>query len=165
MRPTASDRLILTALALLTVGSVGLKGAVGAPVDNLSAASSGQLELRLARILQAQGFATRLHPYPNRSPAVISTRGPCRLSVRDASEGSSAVTIFAADASGIGPVRYFYEGRTYSAPPALAMRLARLAGEVKSRVGIDASAPIAIAMATSPECGSSDFGLDDLQAS
>jgi hypothetical protein len=164
VRPTASDRLILAALALLTVGSVGLKGAVGATVDNPSAASSGQLEFRLARILQAQGFATRLRPYPNRSPAVISTRGPCRLSVRDASEGSSAVAIFAADASGIGPVRYLYQGETRSAPPALAMRLDRLRVELQGKLGIQASAALPLALATSASCGSDNFGLEDLHA-
>lgn len=164
MRPTANDRFILATLALLTVGSVGLKGAIGAPVDDRSPAQSRQLEFRLARVLQAQGFTAALHQYPARSPAVLSTRGACRLSVRDASEGSSAMAIFAADAAGIGPVRYLFDGKTYSAPPALAMRLARFNAELRGKLGLETSASPPLALAASPGCGGSMFRLNDLSA-
>jgi hypothetical protein len=164
VRPAASDRLILAALALLTVGSVGLKGAVGVPVDATTASAPGQLELRVARLLQAQGFATAVHHYPDRSPAVLAVRGACRLSVRDASEGSSAMAIFAVDAAKVGPVSYLYDGKTYSAPPAFAMRLARLTGEIRGKLGLETSASPPLALAASPGCGGSMFRLNDLSA-
>lgn len=159
MRPTASNKLVLGALALLTVGSVGLKSAVGAPADAPAASAPGQYELRLARTLQSQGFATIAHTYPDRSPAVLAVRGSCRISVRDAGEGSSAMAIFAADAVAIGPVRYLYQGKITSAAPALAMRIGRFTAEVRTRLGLESSVPISLALATSPGCGTGTFGL------
>ena len=159
MRPIASDRLILAALALLTVGSVGLKSAADPP-GQPPAAASGQLDQHLAQLLRAQRFTTVLQPYPNRSPAVLATRGACRLSVRDASGGSSDAAIFATDAANIGPVRYLYRGKAAASPPDLAMRLARLSAEVRQRFGLAASVPIPLALASSPECGPGSFGLE-----
>lgn len=157
----ASDKLILAALALLTVGSVGLKGAAGPPAD-ASTAAPDQLDLRLARTLQAQGFATTVHPYPNRSPAVLATRGQCRLSVRDAANAASDAAIFAVDAASIGPVRYLFQGRQSKEPPAVAMRIARLNAELRWKLGLGGTAPVPLGLAASPGCGSSDFGLANL---
>ena len=158
-----SDKLVIAALAVLTLGSVGLKGAVGAPSNDAPPQQSGKLEAQLSALLRAQGFSTVLRAYHNRSSAVIASRGACRLSVRNASDGDSDQAVYAVDAASIGPVRYLYRGKTYSSPPSLAMRLTRFKTEVKDRLGMPARVPIPLALASSPQCGSADFRLTALR--
>jgi hypothetical protein len=60
-------------------------------------------------------------------------------------------------------VRYVYRGRSYSEPPAFAMRLGRIQSEVQGRLGMARAAPMPVAIAVSLGCGRGDFGLADLK--
>jgi len=165
VRLLGSDSLLLGAFAVLAIGSVGLKAAVGVPLDGLADARPGQLEDQLADQLRSQGFSTFVHPYMMRSPAVFAERGDCRLSVRDARGGAEYVAVFASDARAIGPVRYFYGGRSYREPPALAFRVGRLETELQTRFGFRTMAHVPVAVATSAGCAGNDFGLSDARLS
>src|SRR5947208_15732945 len=98
-----------------------------------------------------------------RTPIVSASNGQCRLSVQDARGGESYKDIFSQDARGIGPVRYLYAGRTYAAVPGITIRLGRLEAELESRFGRGSGAPVPLALATSPECGANNFGLDEVR--
>src|SRR5438270_4089146 len=163
MRPSANDRVVIGMFIALAVSSVGLKAWAGPPRDGLIDRHPGQLEDQLVRSLQSQGFATRLRPFKLRSSVVFATRGQCRLSVRNARDGAADMTIFARDASGIGSVRYLYGGQTYPSPPTFAMRAGRLKAELLNRFGLSTRARVPVALAASPACGGSDFGLDDMR--
>ena len=73
------------------------------------------------------------------------------------------VTAFARDAAGIGTVRYLYRGQRYEEPPVFAMRLGRIRTEVLSRMGLSPQAPMPVALAASPGCGTTDFGFGDVK--
>jgi hypothetical protein len=163
VRPPASDRLILAAFVLLAAGSLGLKAAAGPPRDGLMNAAAGAIERQVERSLQAQHFGTSQRTFLHRSTLILGQRGACTVAVRDARDGVAAETIFARDASGVGPVRYFYRGRTYAEPPAFAMRLGRLETELADRLGLSPRAPVAIAIAASPACGAGDYELADIR--
>ena len=158
-----SNRLVLAALALLAVSSLGLKAAAGPPRDGLMDISADRFEQNVTRILEDQHFTIAEQTFAHRTTLMMASRGQCRLGVRDARDGVAAATAFARDASGIGPVRYLYRGRSYAQPPGFSMRLGRIETEVMSRLGMAPKAPMPIALAASPDCGSGDFGLADVR--
>ena len=159
----ASDRFVLAGFALLAISSLGLKAVAGPPRDGLMDVPSDQLVRRLSNSLAAQNFATESRSFEHLSTIVFATRGACRLGVRDARGGTAIETPFARDAAPIGHLRYLYRGRSYDHVPAFAMRLGRIETELRSRLGLSARAPMPIAMAASPACGASDYGLADVR--
>jgi len=159
MRRRASDRLVLAAFALLAVSSLALKAAAGPPRDGLMDSSGDRFEREVSAILQRQQFVLAGRPFTHRRTLIVASRGECRIGVRDARDGAAVATTFATDASDIGKVRYLYRGRSYDQPPAFAMRLGRLQTEVLGRLGMSPRAPMPVALAESPACGASDFGL------
>ena len=163
MRLRANDKLLLGAFAVLAVGSIGLKAAAGPPRDGYTDSRPDLLEDELQAVLRAQHFSTDIQRKRMRSPIVVASRGKCRLSVRDARGGESFNDIFASDASSVGTLRYLYAGRTSTAMPGVAVRLGRVAAELENRLGLSSSAPAPVALATSPECGLGNFGLDDIR--
>ncbi len=163
MRPSVSDRIILAALGLLALSSLGLKAAAGPPRDGLMDVPASDLERQVSNGLETQHFTVSLEHYDHRSTLILGVRGACRVGARDAREGAARETLFARDAASIGPVRYLYRGRGYDHPPAFAMRLGRLETETLRRLGIQANAPMPVAFAASPECGAVDFGLADVR--
>jgi hypothetical protein len=159
----ASDRLVLAGFALLAISSLGLKAVAGPPRDGLMDVPSGRLVQRLSSSLAAQNFAIEPRTSVHLGTMVVATRGACRLGVRDARGGTAIETAFARDAARIGHVRYLYRGRSYDQVPAFAIRLGRIETEVMSRLGMPRQAPMPIALAASPDCGTSDFGLADVR--
>ena len=162
MRPTANDRFVLAAFGLLAISSLGLKAAAGPPRDGLEV-STADFDRRIVATLESQHFTTVEQNIPHRSTLILGTRGGCRLGARDARDGTKSATVFARDASSIGPVRYLYRGRSYAHAPAFAMRLGRIETELLSRLGASPKAPMPVALAASPECGTGDFGLADFR--
>jgi len=165
VRLHGSDRLLLCGFAALAVGSVGLKAAAGPPRDGFTDSRPGQIEDELQDRLRSQSFVTTVRRVPTRTALILAQKGECRLSVRDARGGISFATVFARDARGIGPVRYLYEGRAHPEMPGLAVRWGRFRAELKARLGLGRSAPVPVALATSPGCGRNDFGLDEVRLS
>lgn len=163
MRLPDSDKLLLIGFIALAIGSVGLKAVAGPPRDGFTDSRPGQLEDQLQSRLRSQVFVTGVRPVQMRSPIILARKGQCRLSVRDARGGESFKDIFSHDARDVGPVRYLYDGRTYAAVPGIAIRLGRFEAELRSRFGVGAGAPVPLALATSPECGASNFGLDEVR--
>jgi hypothetical protein len=163
MRRRASDRLILAAVAMLAVTSLGLKAAAGPPRDGLMNVGAERLNMQLAAILRSQHFAIAEQRFRYRSTLILATRGACRLGVRDARDGAAMATAFGGDAAMIGTVRYLYRGRSYDQPPGFAMRLGRIETEALDRLGMSTQAPMPVAIAASPACGSRVFGLEDLR--
>lgn len=165
MRLSGSDRVLLAAFGLLVVGSIAIKAMAGPPRDGWANLSRAQVSGELRGRLAAQGFATFVIPLKIQSPVVIGQRGKCRLSVRDARDGKALMTQFASDAAAIGRVRYLYKGDSYSVPPALRIRLGRLQTEILGRMTGHPRAHIPVAMASSPECGSADYGMGEFSIS
>lgn len=163
MRLPGSDSLLLGGCIALAIGSIGLKAIAGPPRDGLTDSRPGQLEDQLQSKLRSQAFVTELRRMRMRTPIVFAHRGSCKLGVRDARGGESFTDIFAQDARSLGPIRYLYNGRSYPEVPGIAIRLGRFEAEVQSRLGSVSSAPVPVALATSPACGSSDFGLGDVR--
>ena len=163
MRPLASDRLPLIALALLALSSLGLKAAAGPPRDGFGLVVPGSVERQLERGLRSQHFSTQERMYAHRSSLILATRGQCTLALRDARDGVAGETVFARDTQGIGTPRYYYRGRRYDDPPTFAMRFGRLESELADRLGLNPPIPVAVAVAASRSCGDSAFGLDDVQ--
>lgn len=164
MRPNVSDRLVLAALAVLAVSSLGLKAQAGPPRDGLMDVPTERVAQQLSSRLEAQRFTVGVRGFRYRSAIVIGVRGSCRLGIRDARAGAAMETLFERDAADLGPVRYLYRGRSYDAPPTFAMRLGRIETEVLSRLGLSSGAPLPVALAASPECGPGDFGFADVRA-
>jgi hypothetical protein len=163
VRLIGSDKLLLGGFVVLAIGSIGLKAVAGPPRDGLTDSRPGQLEDQLQSKLKSQGFVAELRPMRMRAPVVYARKGQCELTVRDARGGESFAEIFVQDARSIGPVRYLYGGSSYSAMPGIGVRLGRFGAEVQSRLGFASSAPVPVVLATSPACGLSDFGLDDVR--
>jgi hypothetical protein len=163
MRPPVSASFRIGLFALLALGSLGLKAAVGPPRDSLAGRDPTKFDLTATEILRSQGFSTTVRAYAHRSDLVLGERGACRLAVRDAKWGSAVTSIFAQDVEAIGPVRYLYRGNEYSTPPGLAVRLGRLQYETAARLGISSPLPLLVAFAASPACGDSRFGLGDVR--
>jgi hypothetical protein len=163
MRPSASDRLVLAAFALLAVGSLGLKAAAGPPRDGLMDVSDESFEQILSTHLQARHFAVSVQRFQHRSAMIVGVREGCRVSARDAREGVAHEVLFARDAADLGPVRYFYSGRSYDDPPTFAMRLGRLETEAVNRLGLSAREPVPVAFAATAACGGDNFGLSDVR--
>ena len=97
MRPRASDKLVLAALGLLAVSSLGLKAAAGPPRDGLMDVAAGRFEALASATLGRQHFSTAEQTFRHRSALIIATRGRCRLAVRDARDGAAAATAFTLD--------------------------------------------------------------------
>jgi len=165
LRPLGNASIQAGAFALLLVGSIGLKAAVGSPRDGLADFNRSAFEQSVHARLDAQGFATRERRFRFQSTLFLATRGTCKIAVRDARNGTAIATAFAHDASGVGPVRYYYRGRAYDAPPAIAMRIGRLETEILTRLGTTPSVSIPIALAASPACGSNTFGFENVRMS
>ena len=146
------------------MSSIGLKGAAAPPNDGLVAVRPVEVEAELVNRLRAQGFATEVRRFRERSAIVLASRGDCRLAARDARGGTMFMTIFASDTASIGSIRYLYRGSSYDLLPAVAMRIGRFETETQTRFGMPASAHIAIALSTSPGCGGNAFGLEDVTA-
>jgi hypothetical protein len=159
----ASDRFVLAAFALLAAGSLALKAAAGPPRDGLMDVSTDRFDGAVSGILLRQQFALAERTHTHRSKLIVASRGACQIGVRDARDGAAVATAFAADADGIGTVRYLYRGHSYDQPPSFAMRLGRIQTEVMSRLGMARRAPMPVALAVSPACGTSDFGLADVR--
>jgi hypothetical protein len=162
MRASGSDKLLLAFFAALALSSIGLKAYAGPPRGGVDSFRE-QIETQLAGSLGARGFATSIRHLKMQSSIVYARRGTCRLSVRDARLGESNATAFTQDAAGIGPVRYLYRGGVYERVPTFAIRVDRLQTEVRERAGLNAALHIPVALAASPGCGRSDFGLGDVR--
>jgi hypothetical protein len=153
---------MIGALAVMVIGSLGLKGVAGLPADSGTYPAAQGMERKLAAVLRRQGFTVTIHPQAIQSAIVYGSRGQCRLSVRDARDGSMVETVFAQDARAIGAVRYLYGGAEYRAFPRFRTHLSRFAAEILGRVGISANVRVPVALATSPGCRDSTFGLGDI---
>src|SRR3954465_14436963 len=116
MRLGASDSVLLAGFVALAVGSIGLKAGAGPPRDGAGDQRREEVAAELVRTLSDQGFATSVLPLRIQTSIVFARRGGCRLSVRDARGGAATVTQYAHDAAAIGPVRYWYKGRSYASP-------------------------------------------------
>src|SRR5206468_374328 len=116
MRPNASDRLVLAALAALAVTSLGLKAAAGTPRDGFMDISADRLDQQLSSRLEAQHFSVSVQRFAHHSSLISGVRGKCRLGVRDARAGAAMETLFAREAASLGPVRYLYRGSSYDGP-------------------------------------------------
>jgi len=153
----------LATFAVLAIASLGIKAVAGPPRDGLIDPHPGEFEQIIAASLERQHFSTRVQRFRFRSALVLATRGGCRLAVRDARVPDGFEAIFAQDVTSIGPVRYLFNGSSYSHPPQLAPRLVRLETEVFHRLGWSESSSALIAMASSPSCGTSNFGMQDVR--
>lgn len=162
MRLGASDSVLLAGFVALAAGSIALKAWAGPPRDLAGDQRRDEIAAQLAKTLSGQGFATSVLPLHIQSSIVFARRGGCRLSVRDARGGTATVTQYAHDAAAIGPVRYWYKGSSFDSPPTLRMRVGRLESELLGRAGAAGRVHVPIALASSPECGPSDFGLGDI---
>jgi hypothetical protein len=161
MRASVSLRVSL--FALLAAGSLGLKAAAGPARDNQLNSNPNRFERDAASILRAQGFDTARRTFPYRSTMILGDRGDCRIAARNAFWGSAVTEVYAQDARDIGPVSYLYRGKRYPAPPSLRVRLGRLEFEVLDRLGARPSLHVLTALAASPSCRDSDFGLADVK--
>ena len=163
MRSDGSSSVLLGVFVALAIGSVGLKAAAGPPPDGTIDVRPGLLEDDLAGRLRSQGFSTSAVPKHNRSHMILARRGECVLSVRDARGGAAFDAIFSTDSKAIGPVRYLYRGQVFETAPTLAFRIGRLETEIFSRLGFKRSVSVPLALATTPGCGSSNFGLESVR--
>jgi hypothetical protein len=163
MQPPVSASLRTGIFALLALGSLGLKAAVGPPRGSLADRDPGRFDQLVLSTLHAQHFSTGVRTFAHRSDLILAERGDCRIAVRDAKWGNAIESVFAEDVEAIGPVRYLYRGNEYSRPPALTVRLGRLQYETRARLGMPSAPPFLIAVAASPACGDSRFGLADLR--
>jgi hypothetical protein len=158
-----STSLRFGVFAVLALGSLGLKAAVGPPRDSLVNRDPTLFENTATNILQSQNFSTSLRTYPHRSTLILAARGSCRIAVRDAKWGSGMASVFAQDARMIGPVQYLYRTNRYSRPPGLSLRFGRLEFELLDRLGVHWPMPVLVAFAASPSCGDSRFGFADVR--
>jgi hypothetical protein len=163
MRPNASDRFVLAALAVLAASSLGLKAAAGTPRDGFMDISADRVDQQLSSRLEAQHFSVWVQRFAHHSSMISGVRGNCRLGVRDARAGAAMETLFAREAASLGPVRYLYRGSSYDGPPSFAMRIGRLETEALSRLNLALKEPVPVAFAASPGCGASDFGFADVR--
>jgi hypothetical protein len=158
----ASASLRVALFAALAFGSLGLKAAAGPARDNQLNSDPNRFERSATSILQAQGFATDRRTFRYRSAMIIAARGDCRIVARNATWGSAISEVYAQDVRDIGPVSYLYRGHRYSAPPGLTVRLGRLEFEILDRLGARPNLHLLTALAASPSCGDSEFGLSDV---
>jgi len=163
MRLSGNASLRVAAFALLAMGSLGLKAAVGPPRDHHGGARPGEVERIAVATLQSRHFSTRLQTFGQRSALIFAGRGDCRLAVRDATQGADFRPLFAQDVRAIGTLTYLYDGRRYAQPPELPLRLQVLEARAYGLLGIRQSAPVLVAFAATPGCGEGDFGLADLR--
>jgi hypothetical protein len=163
VQPHASNRFVLAGFALLAVSSLGLKAAAGPPRDGLMDVSGARLDRELASRLKAKNFTVIASQFSHRSSMILGVRGSCRVAARDAREGAAHEILFSRDAKSVGPVRYFYRGRSYGDPPTFAMRFGRLETEAMGRLGMSPREPVPVAFAATPSCGLDDFGLADVR--
>jgi hypothetical protein len=154
-----TNKVLLTALAVLAILSLVVKAKLGPTVR----APSAPVEAQLATTLQRQGFAATVRPLKIQSTIVYGRRGNCTLSVRNAFGGAATEARYAEDAKGIGPVRYLYKGNAFSSPPTLRIHMAVIEDSVLRLLGVKPRLHVPLALAASPACGSGLFGFGDLQ--
>ena len=157
------DRVAVGLFIVLLAGSVGLKALRGQQVPETSQSGPGLLESEILRNLQSQGFSTKLDVTRLHGTIVFATRGNCRLNVRDAGDVEWERGIYERDAAGVGPLRYLMAGKTYDSPPNLAILVERHKARLARGLRLTGNAPVALAFASSPACGGSDFGLSNTQ--
>lgn len=162
MRSRASDRTLVVVFLALAGISLAIKAGAGAPVY-VSRERRTEIEQRLVSSLSAQGFATSVRHLKIQSPIIYAKRGDCILSVRDAAAGADIVAAFADDARAIGPVRYLYKGGVSSSPPSLRIRLGNFESSLLHAAGFRARLHVPIALATSDQCRSSNFNMQDMR--
>ena len=104
MRPPGNSSL-LGAFAVLALASLGIKATAGPARDGLADLQPGEFEKTVSATLERQHFSIQVKKFRYRSTLVLASRGSCRLAVRDARVSDGFESIFAQDASGIGPVR------------------------------------------------------------
>lgn len=163
MRLPGSTRLRVAIFALLALGSLGLKAAVGPPRDGLVDRDPKRFDHAAIATLHAQNFSTSIRTFAHRSDLILAERGDCRIAVRDATSSLAMAAVFAEDTKAIGPVQYFYRGQQYSRPPGLRLRASRLEFEILERLGARSPKPSLSAFAASPGCGAGSFGFDDVR--
>jgi hypothetical protein len=160
---SAGDSLLLAAFATLAVGSVALKAKAPEPDQSLTRLSSGPVETGLIQDLRSRGFTTEERAFPTRNPIIFARRGECVLAVRKAWGAESLAKVYSEDARSIGPIRYLYRGKTYASPPTVMMRIGRFGADLQRRVGLETPVPVPVALATTPACGTDQFGLDNVR--
>jgi len=148
-------------VALLGV-SIGLKAALRPRFDVPSRPPPALIGDQLARTLRSQGFSIR-NIGELKASAILATRGECRLIARDAAGSESQMTLYARDAAAIGPLHYLFAGRRYDSPPTFAMFLSKTETKLLHGFRLGGRVHVAVALATSPECGDGDFGLGDIR--
>ena len=163
VRLSGSTRVRIAIFALLALGSLGLKAAVGPPRDGLLDRDPRRFDRAAIALLRSQNFSTSIRTFAYRSDLIMAERGDCRIAVRDATLGSGMAAVFAEDTKTIGPVQYFYRGQRYSRPPGLRLRAGRLEFEILDRLGARSPKPSLSAFAASPSCGAGSFGFDDVR--
>jgi hypothetical protein len=163
MRSLAGPRLAIALFAGLLALSIGLKAAFGPELSDPATARPGALEDRLARQLQSQGFVVRRQDTRWQGQVIWAMKGGCRLTVRDATRAESQKVVFAHDAASVGQLRYLFAGRAFASPPTSAIVAARIESKLLHRLRLSGTLPVAVALATSPGCGSNDFGLADMR--
>jgi hypothetical protein len=159
---SASNKAVVVALIALAASTIALKGAIGAPRYAVRTDPAGQVQQQVVNRLRAQGFATRVQQLRIQTPIIYATRGNCRLSVRDARTGAATASIFASDARQIGQIRYLYNGGAYAAPPNLQIQIGFFETALLNRAGMAPPLHVPLAVAKSPSCGASEFGLEDM---
>lgn len=140
-RDVSFSLLLALALAL----TLGLK-VQAASVDREP--DSAALTRAIAATLARQGFATRIEPNPNQSSVVEAVRAACQMRVRDAALAGEWDKAFAADAGGLGPVRYYHRGNWYDAPPLWRMAAERYRARLSARLGFSGTFPAVLAVAS-----------------
>jgi hypothetical protein len=163
MPSPVNARLAIGLFACLLVISVWLKMLRGPQIVEPSQSAPGLLEIRIVRNLQSQGFSTQQEVTPLHGTIIFANKDRCRLSVRDASHGEWEKGIYERDAAPIGPVRYLIAGRSYHSPPTIPILIGRLEATLMRGLHLSGSAPIALALAASPACRGSEFGLSNSQ--
>jgi hypothetical protein len=165
VRTPSSSSLLLGVFAVLAIVSLSIRAAAGPPRDGSTDGHPGQFERIVSTSLQRQHFATRLLQFRLRSTLVLASRGTCRLAVRDARITDGVESVFAQDARSVGPVRYLYKGWTYLQLPQVTERLGRFEAELMHRLGSNEPSPLLVAIASTPSCGTSNFGIENIRLS
>jgi hypothetical protein len=163
MRSVAEAKLPIAIFVTLLAISVGLKAALPTQSHNPSRARPGLIDDQMVRNLESQGFSTRRQHSTWQGTTIFATRGDCRLSVRNASHSPGDRIVYERDAAHIGQLRYLIAGRSYQSPPTLAILIGKVETKFLVRLRIRGSVPVAVALATSPACVASDFGLSEVR--
>lgn len=156
------NRVLLSILLVLALGSLTLKGAMGPTVVSPPRSGADSVENRVISILSVQAFQTSVRRLKIQSSIVFARRGSCTLSARDAFGGAATQATFAEDARSIGPIRYFYRGKAFTSPPTLRIHFAVIQSSLLHALGFAPILHVPLAVAVSPGCANETFGLGDL---